>query len=250
MTLNNKIKILSEQVTKSGKKVPDLSGKKVPDLSGKKVPITTIPDDIKNKFREVTLTGDDLKNGKTVGPGRRGDIVGKIQDLLKKAAADLGKPEIAQFSKDGTIDNLYGQRTYEAVKAFQRAKGDPKPDGIVGPNTWSALNGGTYKVKSSSSGGSSSGGSSGGVMRDPIGDLNYHDCSTKDFPYEFGCIHPKIGEMRKCLGLADPESNKYGPEMVRTLENMGFTYVMESHRGITEYIYKRVLALCDTDLKK
>jgi len=36
------------------------------------------------------------------------------------------------------IDGHYGQRTREAVKAFQRDRG-LRPDGITGPNTWTAL---------------------------------------------------------------------------------------------------------------
>lgn len=38
----------------------------------------------------------------------------------------------------GTVDGIFGQRTYQAVYYFQSAVG-LSPDGIVGDNTWSGF---------------------------------------------------------------------------------------------------------------
>jgi murein L,D-transpeptidase YcbB/YkuD len=57
------------------------------------------------------------------------EVVAKLQQALSSAGFDPGEP-------DGT----FGQRTEAAVIAFQQANG-LSPDGIVGPDTASALNG-------------------------------------------------------------------------------------------------------------
>jgi len=54
------------------------------------------------------------------------------QQLLQKA----GYPP-----RDNLIDGLYGPNTKDAVLAFQNAHGLKKIDGIVGPETWPALEG-------------------------------------------------------------------------------------------------------------
>ncbi|MBC8571448.1 spore cortex-lytic enzyme [Oscillospiraceae bacterium NSJ-54] len=59
--------------------------------------------------------------------GSRGEEVRKIQQKLK----DLGLYRIA-------VDGIYGAKTEEAVRAFQRQKG-LSVDGIAGPNTLKAL---------------------------------------------------------------------------------------------------------------
>ena len=79
-------------------------------------------------------------------------------------------------------------------------------------------------------GGSVGGGSKSGV--------NYHDCSSKDFPFEFGCISPKIAEIQGCLGIT-PQKGYFGPKTKRTMES---TYNLSS--GITKTIYDEVKAKC------
>jgi peptidoglycan hydrolase-like protein with peptidoglycan-binding domain len=88
-------------------------------------------------WKETTLTIEDLKNGETVTMGMKGDVVGKIQQLL----IDKGYTNI---SKSGEPDNLFGRRTKVQVEKFQTEnkndKGESlKKDGIVGPETIKAL---------------------------------------------------------------------------------------------------------------
>ena len=68
--------------------------------------------------------------------------------------------------------------------------------------------------------------------------VNYHDCSSKDFPLEFGCISPKIAEIQGCLGIT-PQKGYFGPKTKRTMES---TYNLSS--GITKTIYDEVKAKC------
>lgn len=84
-----------------------------------------------SKIISTTLTPEDLKNGRIVKLGMKGDIVGKIQELL----ISNGHKEI---SKDGKVDNIFGGRTKKMVKAFQSANG-LEDDGAVGPLTWAKL---------------------------------------------------------------------------------------------------------------
>jgi murein L,D-transpeptidase YcbB/YkuD len=104
----------------------DLSSAETPDSSGGKT-----------GFRETTLTIEDLKNGRTVSMGVKGDVVGKIQELLiAKGYKDV--------SKSKERDNMFGSMTKAQVVKFQSEnkddKGDQlKKDGIVGPKTINAL---------------------------------------------------------------------------------------------------------------
>lgn len=59
--------------------------------------------------------------------GSRGAYVRFLQRLLE-----------SKFFPVGTIDGIFGSRTLSAVRSFQSAYG-LTVDGIVGPNTWSAL---------------------------------------------------------------------------------------------------------------
>jgi hypothetical protein len=91
----------------------------------------------KTGFQETTLTIEDLKNGKTVSMGVKGDVVGEIQKLL----IAKGYKEV---SKSGQPDSMFGSMTKAQVKKFQSEnkddKGDKlKNDGIVGPKTINAL---------------------------------------------------------------------------------------------------------------
>lgn len=65
--------------------------------------------------------------------GSRGVYVGKAQTLLNKNGFQL------------TVDNSFGPAMLRAVKLFQKSKG-LTIDGVVGPATWSALNGFSYRV--------------------------------------------------------------------------------------------------------
>jgi hypothetical protein len=70
------------------------------------------------------------------------------------------------------------------------------------------------------------------------GGVSYKDCSSKDFPFEFGCISPKIAEIQGCLGIT-PQKGYFGPKTKRTMEP---TYDLSG--GITKEIYDAVKAKC------
>lgn len=59
--------------------------------------------------------------------GSRGDAVRKLQELLN-----------AKGYTCGSVDGIFGSKTYAAVLAFQKANG-LGADGIVGPLTWGKL---------------------------------------------------------------------------------------------------------------
>lgn len=63
----------------------------------------------------------------TLRKGSRGETVKKAQELLKSYGYNCG-----------TVDGIFGAKTFEAVKAFQYDHG-LIADGIIGENTWSAL---------------------------------------------------------------------------------------------------------------
>ena len=64
--------------------------------------------------------------------GSRGQKVNQLQYMLNVMAEYVSSiPPVA-------VDGIFGPRTQEAVRAFQRFAGLPE-DGIVGPQTWNAL---------------------------------------------------------------------------------------------------------------
>lgn len=63
---------------------------------------------------------------KTLKKGSKDNEVKTLQELLNKAGYKL------------VVDSDFGQKTYDAVVAFQKSK-NLDPDGIVGPKTWAAL---------------------------------------------------------------------------------------------------------------
>ena len=63
----------------------------------------------------------------TLRTGSRGDAVRKLQELLN-----------AKGYTCGSVDGIFGSKTYAAVLAFQKANG-LGADGIVGPLTWGKL---------------------------------------------------------------------------------------------------------------
>ena len=65
----------------------------------------------------------------TIKKGSKGEAVKKLQTILVSLGYDLGK---------NPIDGEFGTATAKAVKAFQQANG-LEVDGIVGPQTWNAL---------------------------------------------------------------------------------------------------------------
>jgi hypothetical protein len=70
--------------------------------------------------------------------------------------------------------------------------------------------------------------------------VNYHDCSNNDFPYEFGCIAPKISEIQACLGVT-PQKGYFGPKTLAALKAKDF---IDSSNTITKETYDKVAAIC------
>ena len=73
----------------------------------------------------------------TIRRGSKGEDVTYVQTILAGIGYDLGT---------AGIDGVFGRKTEEAVKAFQRANG-LNPDGVVGPLTYTALEKETPVVK-------------------------------------------------------------------------------------------------------
>ena len=73
------------------------------------------------------VTGGEGDALPTLRKGDKGQDVRTLQNALNEAGYDCGE-----------VDGIFGTKTKNAVKAFQKAKG-LKVDGIVGRNTWTAL---------------------------------------------------------------------------------------------------------------
>jgi len=92
------------------------------------------------------------------------------------------------------------------------------------------------KVSTPTDGGDSGSGS-GGSSKTKV---NYHDCSSKDFPFEFGCISPKIADIQKCLGIT-PQKGYYGPKTKKGLEDLHYDVT----GGITKETYDKIITACN-----
>jgi peptidoglycan hydrolase-like protein with peptidoglycan-binding domain len=114
--------------------------------------------DSDNSGANTNLTGDDLKGGKAIKIGMRGDIVGQVQDLLIK----LGYVNV---SKDNKRDNIFGPKTEKMVKDFQKNNG-LNDDGVVGKDTWPKLNDPAAVKNSASSSSSALGSAKADVPKD------------------------------------------------------------------------------------
>lgn len=80
--------------------------------------------------RDLFLSGQNVAGQTTratVKYGSRGSDVTYLQQCLSKKGYSVG-----------TIDGVFGTKTWAAVMEFQKANG-LNADGIVGPKTWSAL---------------------------------------------------------------------------------------------------------------
>jgi hypothetical protein len=110
--------------TQQGGGQPDQTGGSTQQGGGQTPPATSFGTD-------TSITADQIKGGALVKYGMKGDIVGRIQERLKKH----GK---TNYSTSGNIDNIFGSKTKSMVKEFQREKG-LKDDGVVGPLTWAEL---------------------------------------------------------------------------------------------------------------
>jgi hypothetical protein len=80
------------------------------------------------------------------------------------------------------------------------------------------------------------GGGGGGAVKPKV---NYHDCSTKDFPFEFGCIAPKIAEIQGCIGVK-PQKGYFGPKTLSALKNLEY---IKGESVITKEMYDKIKTL-------
>jgi len=69
--------------------------------------------------------------------------------------------------------------------------------------------------------------------------VNYHDCSSKDFPFEFGCIAPKIAEIQGCIGVK-PQKGYFGPKTLSALKNLEY---IQKDAVITKEMYDKIKTL-------
>jgi hypothetical protein len=74
---------------------------------------------------------------------------------------------------------------------------------------------------------------------------NFHDCSSKDFPLEFGCVSPKIAEIQGCLGVT-PQLGNFGPKTKKALTDLQY----DLSKGITIDIYNSVKENCGEPKKE
>ena len=86
-------------------------------------------------------------------------------------------------------------------------------------------------------GGGEGGSSSSGGTKSKV---NYHNCSSKDFPFEFGCISPKIADIQKCLGIT-PQKGYFGPKTKKGLEDLHY----DLSGGISKETYDKIIAACN-----
>lgn len=78
----------------------------------------------------------DSSNDSTLRKGDKGEAVKELQNLLIAAGYNIG----TSGAKKNGVDGDFGEKTLEAVKAFQKANG-LEVDGVVGEKTLNALKG-------------------------------------------------------------------------------------------------------------
>jgi murein L,D-transpeptidase YcbB/YkuD len=93
---------------------------------------------IDNSLKAETIT---IPEGKTLKLGMEDERVPLLRERLAVAA-----PEIPEGAVDATVDITYDQALSDAVKAFQESLG-LGADGVLGPATVAALNGGSAVTK-------------------------------------------------------------------------------------------------------
>lgn len=134
------------------------------------------------------------------------------------------------FMADQTKRGRWSCKGTQTVVAEQ---GDGNPNTGIG-NINISWDGETSPIKKGGGGSSDNGG--GGTKTN----VNYHDCSTKDFPFEFGCVSPKIAEIQKCLGIT-PQKGNFGPKTKKGLEDLHYDLT----NGITKDAYDKIIAACN-----
>lgn len=75
---------------------------------------------------------------------------------------------------------------------------------------------------------------------DRIKDFRWHDCQNKDFPYEYGCKHNKIGQMNQCL-FGSELNDIFGNDLWEKMTDMAFS---RDKKEITLDMYNEVMSAC------
>ncbi|MFB4163830.1 peptidoglycan-binding protein [Alteribacillus sp. JSM 102045] len=139
---------------------------------------------------------------RTLRQGARGNDVRQLQQTLK-----------SKGHHNGSIDGIFGPVTASSVRSFQRSAGIGV-DGIAGPQTFTALNGGS--VKSATSNGSSSktsSNSSAGFTDKLVSNARNYIGS----PYAWGGTSPSGFD---CSGYLQFVFNKAGKSIPRTVASI------------------------------
>ncbi len=139
---------------------------------------------------------------KQIGYGSQGSEVKELQNLLNKSGYNL------------SADGIFGAKTQEAVKAYQKANG-LAVDGIVGNNTWGSLVGGSGSSSTSS--------------------------ATKTNPYTKVDLTPYDGGFKQSDKVTDAYNKSSDAEKAwQDYLNAGFTYGrQEDYKGILDKILNR-----------
>jgi len=76
---------------------------------------------------------------------------------------------------------------------------------------------------------------------------NFHDCSNKELPHEFGCRSKQVKEVQVCLGLPEKyQTGNFGPITKKALEDKG----IDTSNGLTQSIIDSVCNGADEEVVK
>jgi hypothetical protein len=180
---------------------------------------------------------DDLLDdeGTTIRATSGGDPVVSVTSTGNREYDQKGGLWFFNTGRVFTVDQ--SKRGYWSCKGSEvtiAEQGDSNPHTGVDNVITIKWDGETSPVKS---GGGDGGGS--GESNPKPDNSKFHDCSQKDFPFEVGCISPKIAEVQKCLGV-EPQKGYLGPKTISALIDLHF----ETKDGLTKDVYDKVMAAC------
>lgn len=193
-------------------------------------------DDLDGYVAEYNLTS--LKNILTALKGKTYQGEDAIKKFLEFYKEDEGVDFVTDVKSVGVANlsvmakNMKPQIIALATGASANSAPKPTtPGGKLGLShiqiTWDASEktGGDGKV--------------GGNPKPKKSSVNYHDCSSKDFPFEFGCIAPKIAEIQGCIGVK-PQKGYFGPKTLSALKNLEY---IKGESVITKEMYDKIKTL-------
>ncbi|MDO5645882.1 MAG: peptidoglycan-binding protein [Dermabacter sp.] len=140
----------------------------------------------------------------TVRQGSRGGAVSSLQTLLNQRGASL------------RVDGIFGRGTNSAVRSFQSSAG-LTADGIAGPKTWSALQGGSSASAAPAAPSAPAPSQSSGFNGASIVALAEAQVNK---PYAWGSSNPNVGF--DCSGLVKHVYESHGISVPRTARQQAF----------------------------